>query len=330
MAPLCFSLVGASPFRKVFQEISRQLILRTPNPAEAFLMLACTCRMFYTWAQQYDHLWQLAHLRQFGTLEEQVEKAFKDHGMSWRSLVLARLRILRSPTLQIASWLAQGYKANLGVKYVSMRRMACFGGLRSAYSYSEAQLLTDADADGVGTCTSTLLAEAFSTLISFYTFQIQDLTGNEEDYFDSQIHKFKLSVHGRGPPERGRYYGVERCGSLPPPFPKKATPTSVFTITIAALNPKSPQSRALPYFNGILSSIHRGLARLVHATFDASVAVVPEDRTVPKQLPRIKHVLLPSFFGDQGPNLGELCLYRLCASSVLMQFPETFLSHSLV
>ncbi|KAI1794235.1 hypothetical protein LXA43DRAFT_1092158 [Ganoderma leucocontextum] len=53
--------------------------------------------------------------------------------------------------------------------------------------------------------------------------QIQEQMGNEEDYFDSSIHKFK-----------------------------KATSTSVFTITIAALNYRSPKTCTLEYFNGIL------------------------------------------------------------------------------
>ncbi len=85
-------------------------------------MLSCTCRLFYVYAQHYDYLWKLAHLEQFGTLEDRLEKNVKDRQMTWRSLVLARLRILRFPTLAIASWLAQRYEANLGVKYVSMIR----------------------------------------------------------------------------------------------------------------------------------------------------------------------------------------------------------------
>ncbi len=171
-------------------------------------------------------------------------------------------------------------------------------------------MLIDVEKDGIyHACTPSLLAQAFSSLISFYTFQIWHRTGNEEDYFDSQIHKFKLSLHSGGPQTRGRYYGVERIGALPPPFPKKATPTSVFTITLAALNRKSPQARALPYFNGMLNNIHQGLVRLVHATFDASVAAFPHDPTIPKQWPSIKHVLLPSVGDAQAPDLGKRSLW---------------------
>ncbi|KAM5530097.1 hypothetical protein V8D89_016238 [Ganoderma adspersum] len=272
--------------QKVFQEIVHQLISRAPHQgASSFLSLSCSCRWFYLWAREYDHLWELAHHGQFGSLEDSIDKLFQRQNMTWRSLVLARLRILQCPILSVASWLAGKYEANLGV------------------NYSEPQLLLDGASDHIALCTPLVLGQAFSTLLSFFTMQIQDRSGDEEAYFDSQIHKFKLSTHGRGPQTRRRYFGVERRGALPAPFPRKGAPTSVFTITISALDRKSPHSRALPYFHGMLSSIHDGLVRLVSATFDSTVAHFPQDPTIPKNKPRIKHVLLPKFEMPLGPTL---------------------------
>lgn len=135
---------------------------------------------------------------------------------------------------------------------------------------------------------------AFTTLISFYTNEMRK-QGAEDAFFDAKIHHYKLAVSGNGPRTRGRYYGVQRRDALPAPFPLRASPTSVFTITSAALNPKSPKSRALPYFHGILARIHSGLEAVVHATMNSSVAAWPHDRTHPVHWPQLVNVLLPPF-----------------------------------
>ncbi len=91
-------------------------------------------------------------------------------------------------------------------------------------------------------------------------------------FFDTVIHYFHptaaLSTVPRG--VGTRYVGLERIGSMPPPFPKGSAPARVMIVLSSSLNSKSPKSRAQPVYYRTIPQVVTAMGRLLWATFDAS------------------------------------------------------------
>lgn len=97
------------------------LIHSVPPGTEAasLVALSCTSRDHYQSAKAQPRLWRTAHFLQFGSLDEELQKAVDSGKYTWRELVVARLRALKIPQVATAAWLIDNYEPNNGVKCVN-------------------------------------------------------------------------------------------------------------------------------------------------------------------------------------------------------------------
>ncbi|KAI0753191.1 hypothetical protein C8Q80DRAFT_1304554 [Daedaleopsis nitida] len=152
--------------------------------------------------------------------------------------------------------------------------------------------------------TSSLLAQAMSSLILFYTEQLRARgPGFEDTFFDAFIHKFKQPGTSR------RYYCIQHRNALPAPFPRHTASRHVYTVTVASPSSKTSLQNSQKYYELQLPKLPDGLERLVIATCDSSVVEHPKDPTNIKTWPTVEHVLLPHLDTKRiGPSFGDVSL----------------------
>ncbi|CCM00478.1 uncharacterized protein FIBRA_02512 [Fibroporia radiculosa] len=161
----------------------------------------------------------------------------------------------------------------------------------AAINYSEPGLRQDIAADGgLSDVSLARLRLAIQSLTPYFDEQAEA----DGQYFDTMPHFFHRPDSGgsAGTQPLVRYYGLERKGALPAPFPARISPTEVLTVTVSALNRKSPKSRALSYYERALLPIIAGLESLVRATHNAT-AVTATASKFRKGFPKITHYLIP-------------------------------------
>ncbi|TFK84978.1 hypothetical protein K466DRAFT_495608 [Polyporus arcularius HHB13444] len=213
----------------------------------------------------------MAHLTQFGTKPPEL------HARPWRQLVLERLRLSGSPTVKLAMYLIRNYEPHTNVNYATatLAREVTIG-------LNLAQLPDD-----------DILHEAASIVRPYMNSRLHDI-GSPDAYMDVKIHYFHLGSTGQGPLEATRYLGFQRIDSLPAPWPQRSAPMMVYALFSSALNPKSPQQRAIPYFRDTLVPTTERMRSLVRATHNASAVAWPEDYTLPSTWPAMQNVLVPN------------------------------------